>query len=269
MDTEPQILSTSLLKIRCPKCLKLYAVNRAEMHETRPKFQCRACHEKFWVTAVDVAKNDEEVMGFPMDWLATTVDAPAVLDDRAYSCPKCGEPYSAGQHECTKCGLVFIKFVERNLVEQKTIPDEGISAPSEVKQAWDEVVARYDESSVHNKFIELANRYDCLDYAAKRYATILETCPGDDRAAKAQQEIIALTTTRFESRTLPEKDASSNWFERIDLFMRGMRFTSLVLILCGIVITMGVLLPSERNLVGIGSSVLFFILTLRYYFRVI
>src|SRR6185437_15065479 len=94
------------LRIRCPKCLKLYSVDTAGIQDSRPKFQCRDCHEKFWITtaisSADVGCEAEEIMGFPLEWLET--DKPAqVLIERIYSCPKCTEPYQTGQSQCTKC----------------------------------------------------------------------------------------------------------------------------------------------------------------------
>ncbi len=260
------------LRIRCPKCLKLYSVDTAGIQDSRPKFQCRDCHEKFWITTALSPNDVEEIMGFPLEWLES--DKPAqVLVDRIYSCPKCTEPYTAAQNQCSKCGLIFAKYIEKvaakNLAPASNEFD-GISAPATVKAAWDDVIEQFDKFDVHQKFIYSAQVENCLEYAAKQYALILEACPTDELALRAQKQIEAIESVRFETRSRGSRPhAGPNIFETLELEIRKLRFPSLILLCSGIVITMGVLLPNERNLVGIGSSILFLILALRYYFRLI
>jgi hypothetical protein len=96
-------------------------------------------------------------------------------------------------------------------------------------------------------------------------------------AARAQNEAKALMVARLESRMpvmrgAAAKDTSGFFqtlFASIPLRIPGLRFGTLIMFLCGVVIAMGLVVPGLRNLVGVGSSVLFFILALRYYFRVI
>lgn len=61
--------------------------------------------------------------------------------------------------------------------------------PAGGPQLWGKVRARWGEDKLHRGFIGFCRDSGCLDYAARRYRRWLDAHPGDERAAKALEEI--------------------------------------------------------------------------------
>lgn len=268
------------IKIRCPECLKLYAVKTDQITESRPRFQCVGCEKQFWITYPEVLSMGEEILGYPLDWLETNEPSDQSepmahskpepepvftnANPRVFACPKCGHGYASGESECVKCGVVFLRMKES---PRPAVND--ISASIEVRELWDEVLNDYENFEKHQNFINAALADKSLTYAAQHYSRILEVCPQDELAQKAQKEVSSLAFARFESQIVKDGSSKTNFFGDIDISFRRFRFTTLILFMCAMVIAMGFILPHQRNLVGVGTAVMFFILALRFYFRVI
>jgi predicted nucleic acid-binding Zn-ribbon protein len=224
----------------------------------------------------------DEVLAYPLSWLEegeaqqapTPKETPKAasaanvarevsqITTKAFSCPKCGHGYAAGDSECEKCGVVFMKIKEKSQAP-------SYSASIEVRELWDAVLEDYDNFEKHQNFINAASADRSLEYAAEHYAKILEVCPQDELAQKAQKEVNALAFARFESQIVKNGPSKNSFFGDIPLSFRKFRLTSFVIFLCAVVIATGIILPHQRNLVGAGTSVMFFIFALRYFFRVL
>jgi len=213
----------------------------------------------------------EEIMGFPLAWIdekaaPSKANSPQEIiqkgfSPKAFSCPKCGTHYAGGDTECTKCGLVFLQFKEA----PRPTADQA-RASVEVRELWEAVIADYQNFERHQHFVNAAAVDRSLPYAAGQYARILEVCPQDESAQKAQKEISSIAFARFDANAVRTREPQSIFAA---ISFRKIKLTSYILVLCGAVITMGFILPHQRNLVGVGTSIMFFILALRYYFRVI
>lgn len=265
----------SKLRVRCPECLKLYAVNTAEISESRPRFECVDCHTHFWFSYPEALDMGDEILAYPMSWLEPETEfrkeqepaksSKASVSTQVFSCPKCGQAYAAGDTECVKCGVVFLK------IKESPRPDGSeLSVAPEVRDAWQAVLDTYENFETHQNFINAAWADRSLPYAAEQYQRILDVCPQDELAQKAQKQVDALNFARFESQApLPEPNLTKGIFNGLELSIRKMKFTTLIFFMCGIVIALGFFIPHMRNLVGVGTAVMFFVLALRYYFRVI
>jgi hypothetical protein len=291
MDTGFETLNHNLtltLHVRCPSCLKLFAVRAAEVAEPKPKFQCTSCAAGFWFPFEEALRHPAGFIGFPVLERSTEVisevdfEAPELLA-KPFQCPKCGAGYAGGQLECESCGVVFAKFFERAeadrdmtavaattaaAVELRRDPNGAAAvwappASRELKDAWSAVIERYDSDELHQAFLNQAWFETALDFARFKYSQVLSVNPSDAQATKHLDKIKALMMARIESK-VPVKEKVGE-----GLGLPQFRWGTLMMFLCGVVIVLGLLMPGARNLVGMGCAFLFMILALRYYFRAI
>lgn len=250
------------LKLRCPECFKLYSVNPLEIRESRPQFDCVTCKSRFWISYPECLEAQDGVIGFPVEWLDNN-DAPQEplveeapeLQEKPFQCPKCTEPYAAKQNECFKCGVIFSK------IHDAESPQPGASR--DLKEIWENVVNNYDDEGLHKQFIQACWQEDALDYATGKYQGILEACADDERAKDSQQQIESLSEAQLEA-SIPTPHIER---KKISIF-RHIRISAVLIFICGLLIAAGYILPGFKNLMGLGVSALFFIIALRYYFRV-
>ncbi len=278
-----QELSTSdLIQVRCPECFRSYNVAVADMKVSEPKFECINCQTRFLIKRSEALRAGAVVTGlrFGESVAGTQVEKPVVshhtgLDLNIYSCPKCSETYPPGQSECTKCGVVFFKFKDRQINEEMHRKEQIFSASKEVRELWESVLADYENIEAHQNFISAAWADQSLEYAALKYGSILEVVPQDEIALRLAKEVQELTKVKFEMVASQSADEGIGRIEKISFIdgvqssFKKFKWINLILLCCGIIIGTGLILPHLRNLIGFGSSILFFILALKYYFRII
>lgn len=250
-------LTRKTAKIRCPGCLKPYAVSRDQIQTDKPRFECKACQQQFWVQSPDCFFV-EDVIGFPIQdpnsALKHKAVSPAKVEDptlaaKIFTCPKCTEPYSAGQTECTKCGLVFRKF------ENSFQGTNTARTTPELKKAWEDLIINYHDLTRHLRFLEAAERAGCLEYAAERYQRVSEAAPDDEMAQDMLKDIEA--RAQKDLKPAPKVGAIS--------FSQNLGF--IIILLVGVILTViGIGLPQMRNLAGLGVATIFLSGAVRYYF---
>ncbi len=161
MDQEPKNLAseTSVIGVRCPKCLKLYAVEKTEIRESKPKFQCNKCDTRFWFP-FSASSSMQEIIGFPVSWLEDVDIAPAEVPAPAK--------------------------------EFKLQQDVGVPHSRRLKDLWNLVVQNYENESLHQQFVRACQKENNLAFASKKYAHILNMVSDDDIAMKMSREIDTL-----------------------------------------------------------------------------
>lgn len=266
--------SIEKIKVRCPQCFKLFLVETSDIKESHPQFACSQCQEKFWLSYPECLGVAGEVLGFPMDFPIDRgnqafampnfdwVDANPTKSKETSSslfhtdlltqpCPKCQEPYQAGEKECKKCG-VLIQGYKKNDLEQNTI-----WAPKEVKESWESVLLNYQDLTVHRQFIRMSQRLGYIDYAAQKYAQMIEIQGESDGIARQMlQEVKA--RMEFIGTSQPVK---------IQKRSRVRVFFSFLFVICGVLMAMGYVVPVWRNLMGVGASLLVILLAFYYFFK--
>jgi hypothetical protein len=256
LSTKGHSLEQAVVRVRCPNCIKLYAVDAAEIAEAKPQFECAKCQTRFWFP-FPASLSAGEILGFPLAWLeekpATEPLAPverAPEPARMFSCPRCQANYGAGDTECPKCGVVFSKI---EMSEEM----RSVSASSSLRRLWHQVMDNYAVLPGHRKFVHACQRENNLVFASQQYARVLKAHSGDETALQMQKEISALAVTIGGVARTPKS------FSFIKLMPR---LTTILMVIGGVVIGLGFIIPDARNLIGLGASMVFFMLAVDWFF---
>lgn len=267
----------STFKMRCPECFKSYTVDWADIQEAEPRFKCNDCSTTFSIDVTKAFSEKKELIGYKVEDVSPELNNHNITPKaELFNCPKCTQPYAAGDTECKKCGVIFLKIAEREL-ERRTRQDDmtGMVVSDELKDAWERVLLQYESEELHNQFVQLAWKESSLDYAAKKYSSILEAVPRDEMADKFSKRIVGLVNLRFELNEAQSFSPIRRWFNRQEIAeiaksnIHRLKITNVIMFFCGVLILIGMANPALRNLIGFGAAVLTFILALRFYFRVI
>lgn len=236
MDQEPKSYEpqTSVIGIRCPKCLKLYAVDTTEVHEAKPKFQCNKCNTRFWIP-FPTASSMSELIGFPVSWIEDS-------DVNKFVPPAIKENFQDSNEQSS---ALFSKFHQ----------DVGVPHSRKLRDLWNVVVEDYNNHSLHLQFVKACQRENNLAFATKKYAHILNTVSNDEVAIKMIREIDGMVQAWITN----SHSMKSNRIFRNRLVWFGVS-TGLVLV------ALGLSFMQLRNLVGIGAVLSFLTLALQGFF---
>ncbi|MGE0764765.1 MAG: hypothetical protein AB7N80_15935 [Bdellovibrionales bacterium] len=272
-DNLTQDMLPSIIKARCPSCFKLYAIDAAEIHESKPQFACSKCTTQFWFPFPE-SLEQKEILGFPVEWLKVTAQADAATAEaaalpetaaapstvepivaptpnasaRLFHCPRCQAQYSAGDPECPKCGVIFAKL-------EMDETSRAIASSPALRRLWHQVMDNYNNIEAHRKFVQIAQRENNLLFASHQYRRLLAAHSGDETALKMQREIIAITEA---------VQGVSGKTTRARSFKLMPRLTTLVLCGAGALIGFGLMIEAARNLIGLGVALVFFTLAARW-----
>lgn len=244
MDTLKQKdfgFTSESLRVRCPHCRKLYLVQRADIRETRPRFECVQCRERFWLSVEDITGR-EEIVGLPLQ----VKESPK--PQKVEACPKCRATIAVGSLECGSCGVVISKWKAARSSKASPIP-----ASETLHREWQKVIDGFGSATTHDDFIASCRRDKNLPFAAQQYANLLQVLPGDEQIQQRIREIENLALAQV---AVTEKKM-------------GLRMPTLwqwPLIIGGLMILLGLALPLFRNMVGAGAAVIFVSLALRWQF---
>ncbi|MDC0980203.1 hypothetical protein OAQ84_00560 [Bdellovibrionales bacterium] len=113
------------VRVRCPDCFKQYSVQAAEIVESKPRFECLDCKTQFWIAYPEVLEQ-EEVIGFPVDWINTpgqrALENDALPEESAKS-----EPAISTQFEL-KEDLEQLRFLEPESPKESEQVDKEFNA---------------------------------------------------------------------------------------------------------------------------------------------
>lgn len=225
--------------VRCPGCNKLFRIDSKEISSSEPHFQCSVCttHFCFDFPPANLAKIETRVVQRAR---VEEVQPEAVekFPDNLKNCPKCNTPNPAKNVDCTKCGVIL---------EKADQPFPGLS------RAWSELLADYENVQKHLSFVDQCEDLQALPYALKKYEALRQTQPHDPLGKKMATEVMlrSLKRTAQGQKALESVQAFSkkiNWVRvrRLAPLVAGAGF-----------ILMGLTNPDQRNLIGIGTSLIF------------
>lgn len=295
-ETEKQ-LDSATLRARCPHCYKLFSIHAGEISEARPRFECTDCHGQFWLPFPESLENTAGMIGFPLEaetsHFATEVESevatnfaseafpvenfalpdfqveePAPQQTRArplerveakpFSCPKCGAAYAGGQAECVKCGVIFQKFFTKLPVRS------DFAASKELKALWEAVTLEYEKEDRHRQFIQYGQNDGNLEFVLRKYKDVQEVSASDELSKKFVKEVAAMMTAQAESALVPTK--GFKFFAWREWSIPRFNFSPLLYIIGGVVVAFGMTVPGMRNFIGLGCSILFLGVAVRFYF---
>ncbi|MBK8203425.1 MAG: hypothetical protein IPK68_14215 [Bdellovibrionales bacterium] len=275
----------SPIKIRCPECLKLYAIDPEEIMNSKPKFQCIHCKTKFWMAFPESLGQAGEIIGNRLEWPEkglkpppeTQINAPRhdlkearepeVPAEKSLGpsfvakpanknpelstdpCPKCKVPIVRGIQECPHCGILVQKFLAFQKLRDEE--EQGFPASKELRAYWATLIDKYDDQECHQKFIRLCQGERNLVYASRQYGKILAAYSGDETANKMRTQILALSQLSAAAIRVGKKPALNRYSWNLSNF---------IILLSVILITVGLFLEPWRNMVGVGVALIFFTL---------
>ncbi|MBT4760608.1 MAG: hypothetical protein HOO06_02825 [Bdellovibrionaceae bacterium] len=270
------------LRIRCPKCFKPFLVREALITYDEPQFACNQCDTQFWIPykeskgldeflGIELALNHLEIEEAPQVSTSitesmgktniekTSTEAFQFRGERA--CPKCGRANSFQTEECTNCGVIISRY---ELISKEDNPH----VPVHLMESWQAVMDDYENEQVHTSFLNKCQKIRQLQYASKKYSSILNVYGGDERALNMKKQVVALAQTDA-GLTRPQKVETKGIAFKPRKRKTGI-FAKLLLSLVGVGMVLffaGQFFPELRNLMGLGASLIFISLTLLIYTR--
>lgn len=229
--------STELLPLHitidCPFCQKNYLVATKSLAPGQARFQCTSCQTLFG-----------------LNWFGHETQVTTHIIEKikhTQKCFKCGFNCEEGSKECPQCGIMFVK--------EERVAQSIKTHVREVEIAWKKVKENFNDQSKHEEFVKLCLSHDQLAFASHQYKALLLVNPHDEMASKIQKVIQGLAEGKNE--------LSNNYKKNNILYSLG--FTKITVFACMFSMLLGISFSSLRPLVALGTSVLFFIVVLKFW----
>jgi hypothetical protein len=280
--------SSSSYKMRCPTCQKLYSVQSEQIENATAalKFQCVSCQEPFQarlahnggVGFVEVSilgatdsisqsprarsetqtvleksiekRTEKPSAEGPLRARQTVEKVPLAVSE--LRCPKCGSRNVLSATDCRFCGVVFSKVKLNSDIES----DPGLAAHPQLIQLWEAALSNYEEPSRHEAFIKACAEAEYLQFAGLKYSKLLAITPHDETARVMKTRVIALASLK----TVQAQVKSPKPF-------RIPSINNIMLGSGGGLMMMGMILPTVRNLAGVGFAALILAIGVRFFMR--
>jgi hypothetical protein len=184
-ETSTSIVSSNQkpeIRMRCPGCFKLYAVDPLTIYVEKPEFDCVSCDQKFWISFPEALEHSE-IVAFPIEWSEQykgelELEQSLAIEPQESLNPelveKISKNYSENFSEVIKdptpektSGIRKVGFVD-------DINSELNSEFWFLEKSWDRVLNNYDDKSIHKEFILSARAKQSLDFALGKYKNFCE-----------------------------------------------------------------------------------------------
>lgn len=250
-DMERMPISTppESLRVRCPHCRKLYLVQYSDIQESKPRFECVECHDRFWISLPDMDFSIE-VDGLPVSVKEAPASARARVSESGATeeCPKCHKLTPKFASECVHCGVVISKS-RKALTFRENLPSHSVH----LEQLWHRVIGAYDDAGVHDQFIAAAESEKALPYAAALYGQMKKLMPVDETTLARLKQIDAMASTMLPK---PEPKGDRHpW--------RASRLWQFPLLAGVILLVIGMSSAPMRNIAGVGAAFIFMAVVMR------
>lgn len=172
------------------------------------------------------------------------------------NCPACQKELIASAQECLSCGVVITRVQDRQYLKNKqnTVGAIDHLSVGEIKQLdrrWKQVVVNYHDHQEHYNFINHCQRVGALPFAVHHYTQMLEVDSEDDIAELMRRQVLSRLTVKLET----SKPVAPALAEIQPLLFVVLRWISALLLFTATAfITIGLLAPNQKNLVGLGVA---------------
>lgn len=249
MERTPISTPPESLRVRCPHCRKLYLVQYSDIQESKPRFECVECHDRFWISLAEMDFS-VEVDGLPL----SVKEAPAVARGRVSEsgateeCPKCHKLTPRFAPDCVHCGVVLSK-TRKALTFRENLPAHS----PRLEQLWHKVIGAYDDVALHDEFIAAAESERALPYAAALYAQMKKLMPVDETTLARLRQIEAMGAAMVPE--VPAKGDVHPW--------RASRLWQFPLLAGVMLLVIGMSSPAMRNIAGLGAAFVFMAIVMK------
>ena len=187
---DPKSLISPQIRIRCPYCFQIFKAFTKEFEEEMPDFQCTVCRETFWI---DIRDKSQVVLGKPGDMQKSRTPPPlSGLGVSTKVCPRCTEEVPIADQECSHCGVVFIKIIERG------------DSSFQLRIMWAKVIKNWHNEQAHDRFLRACRKQDELAYGMFCYGRILKEDKNNRKAQEMIKRMESLTWFFEEELSLPK-----------------------------------------------------------------
>ncbi len=252
MERTPISTPPESMRVRCPHCRKLYLVQYTDIQESKPRFECVECHDRFWISLADMDFS-VEVDGLPL----SMKEAPTIARGRGSEtgslateeCPKCHKLTPRFASDCVHCGVVLSK-TRKSLTFRENLPPHS----PRLEGLWHKVIGAYDDINVHDEFIAAAESEKALPYAAALYAQMKKLMPVDETTLGRLKQIEAMGAAMAPTPEAVKSDVHP-W--------RASRLWQFPLFLGVLLLIVGLSAPAMRNIAGLGAAFIFMAVVMR------
>lgn len=248
---------------RCPQCFKLYKVQKADIHSSQPHFECQACQVHF--TFDYPPKNPRTIYT-----RVVNTQLPKLLNGKIQEikskraelkkCPKCQTLNPRSATDCIKCQIVFEKY------ESVTTADAKAGGVPSLIKAWQDLMHDYNNLTKHMAFVDRCEEMHALPFALKKYKELKEVQPHD---SLAQQMVNSVLMKALEKRV--KSAAGLPLVQKIIARAQEIPWKKIIrlspFVISVLMILIGAVNLGQRNLVGIGASLLLLTLGLTWFVK--
>lgn len=247
--------------VRCPECSKLFRVDSREIKSSSPQFQCSACKTEFSFSypPVDLRKIETKVVRLPRDWQLAEQDIKEPLPQELKNCPKCLALNPKNRNECIKCQVIFSK------VEGLPLQKELGALPSLIR-AWQDLLSDYNNLKKHMAFVDRCDELQALPFALKKYQSLKEAQPQDAFTQEMIKHVLV--------KGIKESPVAKPWASAVQVLVRLNSKINWFLVgklsplaASFALILMGAMSQSNKNMIGVGVSILFLTLGLTIFIK--
>ncbi|MBX2993751.1 MAG: hypothetical protein KF681_02990 [Bdellovibrionaceae bacterium] len=252
------------VQMRCPGCNKLYKIDTRDLKSQTPHFDCVSCKTMFTIEpdTRHSRKLITRTLGRVGNHTSRGVDfvESQPMNEKAEglrSCPKCGGFSPRLSEECHKCGVIFAKIENLPL-------DSKLGALPSLMRAWQELMNDYSNVTKHMAFVDRCDDLQAVPFALKKYQDLKDAQPHDEIAQQMFQH------TLFKNFAKPVEVVSGQWAkvqkwtDKVN-WGRVVRLSPLFLAL--VLVTVGMSHGGLRNLIGIGTSIIFICLGMALFLK--